>query len=239
MRADEDLSREELYKLNIDKGIELNKQLLTFYVVDQGRVRRSFEEPEFPTWKASTLAFYVEVQSIKAVSSAYLSRLYVEDGIILVIETYKENDKAPEGKKVWPSEVIWQSWRLAAVAEGGSPSDLRRIVVDTIKNDFTQAVISQAENLSTGQWCGNLCRLYTPKYDGFYAILGSQNGKGIVRLLLDHKKEIGYWTISSVFVLKSELETGSPSLLFELSEPRQLIEHESQDEENRRPLQGV
>jgi hypothetical protein len=42
---------------------------------------------------------------------------------------------------------------------------------------------------------------YTPLDEGFYAILWSENGANSMRLLIDHKYELGSRTIEKIIVL--------------------------------------
>ena len=42
---------------------------------------------------------------------------------------------------------------------------------------------------------------YTPLDNGFYALLGSPNGKIMMRMLLDHKSHIGYKTVERIILV--------------------------------------
>ena len=42
---------------------------------------------------------------------------------------------------------------------------------------------------------------YSPLDNGFYALLGSPNGKTIMRMLLDHKSHIGYKTVERIVLV--------------------------------------
>ena len=66
---------------------------------------------------------------------------------------------------------------------------------------------------------------YSPLDDGFHALLGSPNGKTIMRMLLDQKSHIGYKTLELIVLVGDDkLDLSEPearTLLVVLSNKRQ------------------
>ena len=145
------------YVRSIAKGRDLHTALLSLnqadrsdpgslkklYSVTSGRSKAPQDiEVELEVWKVDPLRFiYVDVESKGADDVAYRNRFNAKDGAILNIENIKERDKNPEGRRLWPSEAIWQSFLLAAKKEEVDPSNLRLIARHCIVNRSTQMVI--------------------------------------------------------------------------------------------------
>jgi hypothetical protein len=67
-------------------------------------------------------------------------------------------------------------------------------------------------------------REYTELDDGYCAILGSPNGANAMRMLLDHKAQLGYRLVDRIVVLSSDHAEDSQrarSFFIVLSEPRE------------------
>ena len=151
---------------------------------------------------------YKDVQSKDMASNdsaAYINRFNVRNGVILCIENNKILDENPASTRLWPSEILWQYWRQAATEAGGIKTNrLRFIVRHCVVNESARIAIWQAARLSTvshDEFPDLGHKVYEPPDDGFYAILGSVNGASMMRMLLDHKSQIGYRTIERVVVL--------------------------------------
>ena len=123
-----------------------------------------------------------------------------KDGIIVCHENYRDRDSDPPS--LWPSEAIWQSFLMVADKEQTSPSDLRLVMRHSVKNERTRMVIWQAapeDAMLPMQEDGY--REYLPLDEGFFALLGSVNGSSSMRMLVDHKKQIGHKTIEKIVIL--------------------------------------
>ena len=117
---------------------------------------------------------------------------------------FKAYDLNPRSQRLWPSEAVWQSWILAGDRlPSFDPSSLRIIARTVVINLSARRAIwyaarrstSLVEDPSTGY------AIYTKEDDGFYAILGSTNGASSMRLLIDHKAELGDRTVERIIVV--------------------------------------
>ena len=160
---------------------------------------------------------YVEVFSKKGrrkgKETAFINYMDGHNGVVLTKEMFKINDQNSPDKKLWASEVIWQSWLYIAKIEGRAASCLRVVGQDFVTNEETKQIIWESLNHSAATREGPVrghveC---SPLDNGFYALLGSPNGKTMMRMLSDHKSHIGYKTVERI-VLVGDDELG-------LSEP--------------------
>ena len=51
-----------------------------------------------------------------------------KSGLIICSEKFKIQETNPPGKRLWPSEIIKQSWIMAVEAKGSKPFDLQVII---------------------------------------------------------------------------------------------------------------
>lgn len=108
-------------------------------------------------------------------------------------------------RKLFPSEVLWQSWVFEAKGRGSRSSGLKAIVRFCIINEGTQSVIWESIHRSNCTRTGDNHHVeYTAPDDGYYAILGTVNGASTMRMLLDHKAGMGYRTVERVIILGDE-----------------------------------
>ena len=173
---------------------------------------------------------YVDVRSPhKSVhgDAAYCNHMDSTSGVTICNENFKDRDENAPEKQLWPSKILWQSWTTVAKTQGSRPGDLKVIVRSWIVNKPTQRVIWQAAKLSTCTVQGPRDhKEYTEWDQGYHAILGSVNGASSMRMLLDHKAAISFWTIKRVLVLgKLEVQLGveepqARSVVFLLSSRR-------------------
>ena len=134
--------------------------------------------------------------------AAYCNHIDSKSGVMICNENFKNRDKNASEKRLWPSEILWQSWTTVARTQGFRPGDLKVIVRSWIVNEPTQRMIWQAAKLSTCSMRGPKDhKEYTEWDQGYYAILGSVNGASCMRMLLDHKAAMGFRTIERVLVL--------------------------------------
>jgi hypothetical protein len=146
-------------------------------------------------------------------------------------ENYKSRDIRPEHWQIFPSEALWQSFLLASREDAllvGSTDNLRTIVRNNVVNQSCRTAIWYAARRSTCTSEGEKgYKVYTEFDNGFFAILGSQNGVSTMRLLLDHKRELGFPKIEKVIVFScreagDEKESGrSRTIAVILSEKRE------------------
>ncbi|KAK2798739.1 hypothetical protein FQN50_008720 [Emmonsiellopsis sp. PD_5] len=223
----------------IEKGMDLCKKLRTFdadqpeyesmhnlYRVSCDMLRRN-TQVTIQTALAScgrsiSDLVFVEAHSPVPRDAAYNNYIDGKNGVIICNENYKSRDQNPAGKKLWPSEVLWQSWKMVAKRQQANPSNLRVIVRYVIVEECTQRVIWQAHRASGSG--PESYREYTEFDEGYYAILGSTNGASTMRMLIDHKRDIGYRTVDKVIVLPDAAFTSeepkSQSFMIVLSGPR-------------------
>lgn len=95
--------------------------------------------------------------------------------------------------------------------------NLKYIYQGTITNTRTGDIIDKAVedyNPPTEQDCsGSIWHIFRPTSDAFFALLGNQNGRGEVHLLIDHPKSFPQKTILGVYV-----RLGQHSMKFELGD---------------------
>ena len=191
---------------------EEHKQLLDLYEIETDRLRVNVVNHIRTALATIGLTInnlrYVEVKSPGKDEVAYTNYFDAENGIIICNENYKARDKNPPGNRLWPSEILWQSWTMEAKTMQCSPSDLKAIVRLQIVNETTKHIIWHALQSSTSSKEGpDFLREYTNIDDGYHAILGSPNGASVMRMLKDHTAAIGHRTIERVIVLGDDQTT--------------------------------
>ncbi|PSS25248.1 hypothetical protein M430DRAFT_15974 [Amorphotheca resinae ATCC 22711] len=148
---------------------------------------------------------YIDVRNIgkgEYDDAAYANHFDGRSGVVVCSENYKDRDENGLGQRLWPSEILWQSWLVAVKNRESKPSDLHAVVRFRVVNNATKRLIWESARRSTCTIEGeNGLREYTNWDQGYHAILGSPNGGSTMRMLLDHKREIGYRTVERVVVL--------------------------------------
>jgi hypothetical protein len=151
----------------------------------------------------------VNIYSAAQNDAAYINPI---EGSIICWSNYKERDtNAPENRLQW-SEAMFEAYQMLAIRSLQSVKNIRTIWRYWIVNKDTVAIITEGG----GQQVENTC--YTQFRVGesaFYALLGSPNGSGVVRMLTEHAQAFGRKTIESVRVLK---DVSPPTMYFVLSE---------------------
>lgn len=146
---------------------------------------------------------WVEVRSDSGQENPIYSNWFSRSTIIAG-ENFKLRDEKPD-PKIFASEALWKSFLLSQehVPSQGHPVPLKTVVRSSVINASSRTAIWHAARRST---CTNVgqrgYRVYTNTDDGFWAILGSTNGASTVRMLKDHKTEIGFRTIEKVVVFE-------------------------------------
>jgi hypothetical protein len=106
--------------------------------------------------------------------NAYVNWFDPDHGLIICSENYKSRDRHTGAKMIWPSNVLWQTWKSTALEAGKRASDLRAIVRQTIINEESKIAIWQASKHSSFSRIENHDHVeYTSLDNGFYAILGT------------------------------------------------------------------
>ena len=208
----------EAYERAIGKGRILYQALNTYlwtesprlelrerYSLETGSLRRvpkDLKEQLNTSDTDGTSLTFVDVRrkgSSQNSNAIYSNWFNGKDGVIVCHENNRRRDSDPPC--MWPSEVIWQSFVMVADEEQTSPSDLRCIVRHSVENHCTRMVIWQAarENANSPMH-DNGYREYLPLDEGFFALLGSVNGASTMRMLLDHKVDLGHKTIQKIVV---------------------------------------
>ena len=174
---------------------------------------------------------YVEASSRKGRRKdkqiAYINYVDGHNGVILTAEMFKTHDKNSPDKQLWASEVIWQSWLHLAKIERRAASCLRTVGQHFVTNEETEQIIWESLKHSAATREGPIRGHveYSPLDNGFYALLGSPNGKNMMRMLSDHKSHIGYKTVERIILVgDDELELSKPvarTFLVVLSNKRQ------------------
>ncbi|CAE7026322.1 hypothetical protein P3342_005752 [Pyrenophora teres f. teres] len=216
----------EVYESAITTGKRLCKELASFkaqpplpaslascgYGIESGKLRSNTEVPLRAMLLSCGIlisnAKYVEVRSAgmpKRGDAAYNNWFDPHHGLIVCNENYKSRDKHSGDQMIWPSEVLWQSWKGTALEAGKQASDLCAIVRLTIVNEASQIAIWQASKHSSSSRIEDNNQVeYTCLDNGFYAILGTPNGASTMRMLRDHRTELGYRIVEKIVVFGNE-----------------------------------
>jgi hypothetical protein len=106
---------------------------------------------------------------------------------------------------------------MLATRRRQSVKNIRTIWRHWIANEDTNAIITEARR-GGGQEVEHAGYTeFGAGTSGFYALLGSPNGSGIVRMLTEHAQAFGRKTIESVRVLNPQI-SNPPTLYFVLSQ---------------------
>lgn len=155
----------------------------------------------------------------------YSNRCNGQCGVIIRYENHKERDTNSKAERLFCSEVVWQSFLLACKADGAKPSGLRLLIQHFVINKETKIAISEVIRSSNVTSVGeDDRRVYTERDKGFYVLLGSVLGAQMMRILLDHRSDLGHRIVEHIVILPIEKDqeksTATRSLMFVLSEPR-------------------
>ena len=103
-------------------------------------------------------------------------------------------------------------WEAVASYSGYNVMDLRFIAHWNISNPFTNYIINHLLGPQLGQ-----IKLFGQDTEGFSALLGTPNGRGVPWLLMQHKRQLGFKTIARAAVIGKRQEgTDGPSMVFML-----------------------
>jgi hypothetical protein len=183
-------------------------QLVAWYDVERGakplNVKAGLQR-EFKEWNVSNLDFeFVTVSSSLTDDPAYNNWYNARQKCILNYSNYKRLDRNSANQRLFPSEVVWQSWLLVGQCfPNFEPSSLRMIARCCVINLSARRAIWYAARRSTCLYADRSSgwAVYTKDDEGFYAILGSDNGASSMRLLIDHKYELGGRIVERIVVV--------------------------------------
>jgi len=153
-----------------------------------------------------------------------IARLPVNDGAydrrsgtILAMINFQERDTWPRGdphRLPW-SELTWQTWSKAAGPQRGFPNsdigNLQYVLRQNVQNKGTMSVVEQAHskngipNDQMGEFEEDPTNV--EKSNAFYALLGTDNIKGVAFMLKDHHNEAGNKVIKKIVTFPK----GSPN----------------------------
>jgi hypothetical protein len=201
------------YEVCIENGKALCRQLASFertdvtkcpaleslYHLETGylRVRDQTFEKQLHELNVSSSFTYVDVKNTPGQMDIPYSNWY-NPKAIMARENFRARDTYSNSQRLYASEVLWQSFLSAH----GDPHKLSTIIRHSVINASSRTAIWHAARKSSCTDDGTKgYKVYTKWNDGFYAILGSQNGANSMRILLDHKAKIGYRTVEKVVVL--------------------------------------
>ncbi|KAI8940455.1 hypothetical protein NX059_004141 [Plenodomus lindquistii] len=227
----------EVYESAITNGKRLYKELASFeaqppspaslascgYEVQSGPLSSNVENSLRPMLLSCGILIsnstYVEVSSAgtpDSDDSAYCN--WFDPGLIICNENDKTRDTHSGDKRIWSSEVLWQSWKSKALGAGKLASDVRAIVRLNIINEASRIAIWQASKHSSSSRIDDHNQTeYTRHDNGFYAILGTPNGASTMRMLRDHRTELGHRIVEKIVVF------GHKDLTMETAETRSMV----------------
>lgn len=127
-----------------------------------------------------------------------------DNGIILALSNFKENDYNPKDKKLRSGELMIQAWGELA---GDKKTDLQWIVRSHIVNDDTKAIIRQAST-KLGKKEKMLIRVSPDDKDPsiFEALSGTPNARGTYPTLANHFQELNGPKVTDVYIYYEAIE---------------------------------
>ncbi|PGH14371.1 hypothetical protein AJ80_05961 [Polytolypa hystricis UAMH7299] len=136
-----------------------------------------------------------------------------------VIRTWAYRRHDSTRTQLGTSELVWQEWKKQA---GDHARDLKFLIDGPITNDVSQRIIRYANWKKTQREVGQMVtftRSETNKDEksAFDALMGSDNGRYVLRMLRDHRKELGNMEVVSVTTW-AQREHSNVFLLMEIGE---------------------
>ena len=142
-----------------------------------------------------------------------------KQGSVVCVDNNKFNDgNEPPNRLEW-SAILFHCHKTVADQLAKPTTKLKTIWRCFIINDQTRQMIGESKTFGSPRDESPLFVEYRPSDEGFFALLGCPNGKGIVRLCTDHSDALGRKTIACVRVLKGD-EGYGPALFFVLENHR-------------------
>ena len=143
---------------------------------------------------------------------------------LMIFKIDKSRDVNEVRDRIFPCEVGWQSFLLAARLEKTEAPVLKGIIWSFVVEEQTKTILNRA-TAHFGSRFRRQEREFYPGDPAFYAILGSVLGILTMRMLTDHKRIIGYRTVVKVVLFghdpaKVFERSNARSVMIVLSEPR-------------------
>ena len=185
------------------------------YCLESGnekRVPRDIED-ELVRWDVRGQFTWVDVTSPgKGQHTIYSNKGDAWHGAIVHTENKKDRDSNAEEDRIFCSEVVWQTYLVSCSKFKIMPGLLRVLVQHFIINEETKMVIWHAARTADKHRVTQKpsddkgYRVYEEPQRGFYALLGSTLGAQMLRMLIDHKGEIGFRFVEKVVVFATGKE---------------------------------
>ncbi|KAL8900905.1 MAG: hypothetical protein Q9207_005465 [Kuettlingeria erythrocarpa] len=142
----------------------------------------------------------------KSMRSEYVNSYGTQAGVIIA-----EDNKRVKGSPIAWSTVTAMIWEdTCKNVDQTDPKSLQYIFRDNIINPDTKKFIDKA----------GMDKTFKPGQEGFFALLGSVNGKGVAYLLLQHSGIIGKKTVKQIVTYKAE--DGAYQMYLEFEEWKQV-----------------
>ncbi|KUJ14121.1 uncharacterized protein LY89DRAFT_753614 [Mollisia scopiformis] len=134
------------------------------------------------------------------VNAIYIHYFNSKDGVIVVWDVDKECDMNASIDRLQWSDLLFQHWQQFCICQDGAVWGLRFLAVKHVQNPDTSSVLSSILGSTNDQ--DTVQKTFRPGHESFFALLGTPNLKGVVRMLTEHCAGIGYKNIHSIQVLK-------------------------------------
>jgi hypothetical protein len=135
----------------------------------------------------------------KGNGTPYINYFLAEDGMIVFGENFLTEETNPENMRLKLTSVVGQYWIETTKEKEIDPASLKMIVRANISGKANSDVVNRALQASDGKL------EFFPGDDGFYAILATDNGKGIPHFLSDWKGSLDYKSIQKIRVIEWKL----------------------------------
>jgi hypothetical protein len=135
---------------------------------------------------------FVQVQCKGTLHSPYQNALNGNDGVLVCVYNFKDQDFTPKPSMILWTTIIGQLWEQHAA----DPSNLSLIWRYQIVNTTTQDLINVA--LQNGEKKTE----FAPSDEQFFALLANDNGRGVVHLLRHWCRTLGRKMITKIVVLR-------------------------------------
>jgi len=155
-----------------------------------------------------TIRSLVDERSSNIVNEGGYNR---EKGAIVALWNFQENDLWPRSdphRLTW-SELTWQTWKKVSGPQRGDlvdrASGLKYIFRRDVQNEGTSSVVQKAHETNglsmDGRGEFEVDNTNKAKSDAFYALLGTDNVKGVAFMLKDHHNELGGKVIKKIITI--------------------------------------
>lgn len=148
---------------------------------------------------AGTATSYAQVDTTTkgAKEVAYSNYVNLKEGKLIAGYNYGDkdvsDDHGPKGR-LNNSEIFWNQMRIVEERTSAKFTPLNEIIRSSIENEETMAMLDLA--VTTRERGAE--KTWLPGTAEFYAILATDNCKGVPFLLKDHRRALGYKTITSI-----------------------------------------